>query len=509
MSITCQICQKSFDKIIPWQHLKTHNVSTDAYKDQYGSVYSEETLAKFASRIPHNKGKKVTDPDQLAKINAAIVLREERFKNGEIKRGAKCTEERRQKLSQRNKEYAAANPESGKQRAAKALSTKIAKGFDFTSPNKGKLHSNETKEKISAASKETNKIKSADANNRILDRIASINLSLINDVAEPQMQLKCLECDTEFSYVKAYFHLSKFKETLCPTCFPRIKKKSKGETELFDFIKSIADDAVPNYRKAYHSKEIDVFVPSKNIGFEFNGLYWHSEDVLLNNNKSPKSDFDKKNEFSAEGITLIQIFEDEWHCKTDIVKSRIQNILTATQHKIYARECSVSAITSKDAAKFCNEHHIMGAGRSNVRYGLYHKAELVSVMTFSKNNLSRKVTSWELNRFASKINTNVVGGASRLFARFVKDVNPESVISYSDNRWSTGNLYQQLGFTKNHNGTPNYWYVAPNSLVRIHRFSLRKSVDNKLNLPEKEIRQQQGYLRIWDSGSSKWTWNKP
>lgn len=506
MSISCAICNQTFEKIIPWQHLRIHGISSAEYKEKYGSLYSPKTLAKFQSRIPHNKGKKVTDPAQLDKIKQAIKQREERFQNGEFSRGKKKTAEQKQVLSEKTKQYAASHQEEMRERAKKAVQTKIQNGVDFSGPMRGKKHSDATKQLIRARSKEASRKKSHEANLRILDRISTGNLQLLNSVESWELLLQCNVCRSEFSFTKQYFHLSKFTKELCPVCYPRTQTKSEGERELYQYIQQLYPHAINGYRKSYHSKEIDIFIPELNIGFEFNGLYWHSEPVLLHNNKSPKSDFDKKQEFKLQGIKLIQIFEDEWHTHKEIVKSRIANILRATKENIYARKCIVKEISSKEAADFCNKNHIMGAGRSNIRFGLYFNHKLVSVMTFSQSNISRKVFTWELNRFASQLNTNVIGGASKLFRAFIKHINPTNVISYADNRWSDGNLYKMLGFEKVSDGTPNYWYILPNTCARIHRFSLRKTAADPKNSTEKAVRESQGYSRIWDSGSSKWVW---
>jgi hypothetical protein len=128
-------------------------------------------------------------------------------------------------------------------------------------------------------------------------------------------------------------------------------------------------------------------------------------------------------------------------------------------------------------------------------------------MTFTNNNISRRLKNiWEINRFSSILDTTIVGGASKLFSYFIKNYSPETVISYADNRWSKGELYQQLGFIKIHDGIPNYWYVFPNQKQRIHRYSLRKTSDDDCNLTEYEIRNQEGFFRIWDCGSAKWVW---
>mgnify|MGYP000079248993 CR=1 FL=1 len=47
---------------------------------------------------------------------------------------------------------------------------------------------------------------------------------------------------------------------------------------------------------------------------------------------------------------------------------------------------------------------------------------------------------------------------------FIKTYQPKEIISYADRRWSTGNLYDVLGFKFSHNSNPNYFYI-------VHRMS--------------------------------------
>lgn len=508
MSIICKICNTEFDKIIPWQHLKTHQVSTADYKIKFGSVYSAETLAKFESRIPHNKGTKVTDPAKLKIIRAATDQREVRFQNGEFSRGAAKTNDQKQELSIKSTEYAANNRDEIQQRAIKATATKIKNNYDFGSNMRGKKHTESAKQLISDAAVKGNQKKSENAIINAISQIDECKLTLLSDINLNPLQLQCNECTTKFTFTRQYFTaVNKLKLDICPTCFPRSVNVSKSELEIFNFIHSLCPDAISSYRTHYHSKELDIYIPSLNIGVEFNGLYWHSEQVLLANNRSATCDHTKQQDFDSQGIRVINIFEDEWEHKQDIVRSRIISLLGKSTTKIYARKCHIREVSSKDASIFCNTNHIMGKGRSNFRVGLYFDNELVSLMTFVTNNISRKlINTWEINRFASKLNTSVVGSASRLFKYFITRIMPSEVISYSDNRWSTGGLYNQLGFIKHSNGVPNYWYVATNTTVRTHRYTLRKNKDDDQSLTEYQNRQNQGYLRIWDCGSSKWIW---
>lgn len=534
--IICQICKKQFNAMITWRHLKKHGTTIKEYKVKYGEVvteeykllksklnkgennpnfglkhkWSEEQKNKKRGKVAHNKGKKVTDPEILKRQRIGIERREEKYRSGELIRHKLIqTDEMKLHLSKKTTEYALLHPEEMKARAQKSLKTKKERGYDFGYSMRGKKHSEQTKQNSRIRMLSTTQAKTIRSQTDILAKIAQIKLTLLNAITEKTLQLQCNVCNTKFSFTKQYFHPAKFKESICPVCFPCIQKISKKELEVYNFVKTICSEAIQGYRTHYHDIEIDTYIPSMNLGFEFNGLHWHSEITLLANNQNPKKDFLKKQEFLRRGIRTIQIFEDEWDLKQDIVKSRILNILGHTTQKLYARKCTVKEINSKTASLFCEENHIMGKGRSNVRLGLFFEDNLVSVMTFVKTNLSRKSISWEVNRFCSLKDLSVVGGASKLFKKFIELINPDKVISYSDNRWSEGMLYKNLGFVKTSDGSPGYWYIKANYPSRIHRFSLRKNKNDDQTLTEFENRINQGYNRIWDCGSSKWEWSNP
>lgn len=534
MPITCKICCKEFSKLISNTHLKTHNISTAEYKQLHGkdslsctiyrnqlsesrigeknSNYSnkwsteqkQNASIKHKGKTPWNKGKKVSTTEKMV---AAVMIREEKYKLGILKRvSTPHTDETKTKISIAVTEYCSNNKELTKERTQRAVETKKQKCYDFGSVMRGKKHSAATKEKIKISANISNLKKSELALSAILENIKSCNLSVICIIGNV-VTLKCNKCSNDFSITRQNFTDSKLSIDRCPYCHPpKYSNRSIGESELFEYVKSIAPDAISNVRNIIGRLEIDIFIPSKMMGIEYNGLYWHSEDVLESVGKSKYADNEKRNLLLSKNIQYTMVFEDEWLHKKDIVKSRIANILNATNNKIYARNCTINEISSSIASRFCRDNHIQSSGRSNVRYGLYYQNKLVSVMTFSNNNLSRKIKSWEINRFCNKIGTSVVGGASKLFKHFIKIYAPSSVISYADSRWSIGNLYKTLGFKFVKDTPPNYWYFYAGSTKRIHRFTLRKQI-NESSLTEKELRKNQGYHRIWDCGSSKWQWN--
>jgi predicted nucleic acid-binding Zn ribbon protein len=291
--------------------------------------------------------------------------------------------------------------------------------------------------------------------------------------------------------------------TPCSTCSD-LKLGSKKQVDLANFIKSLNVSVTHNYTLV-NNREIDVFCPQYNIGFEFDGLFWHND---LRIEKSYHSN--KTNTANSQGIRLVHIFEDEWDFKQEIVKSRIRNLLGFSASKVYARDCELKKLDKATEIKFMNDNHIQGFARSSAAYGLYYNDTLVSAMSFSKPNKAKgqkKVEGhWELLRFCSILNTSVVGAAGKLLKKFINDYNPLQVLSFADLRWSSGDLYKTLGFIEGKKTAINYWYIKNNQ--RFHRFTLRKNSQDNQMLTEYENRLNQGYLRIWDCGSSKWIWNR-
>jgi hypothetical protein len=110
---------------------------------------------------------------------------------------------------------------------------------------------------------------------------------------------------------------------ICLICNPI--KPSYGEFELSDFIRRLGVNVINKYRDKY---EIDVYVPELNIGFEFNGLYWHSELFLDNDYHLVKSEYFKK-----KGIKIFHIWEDDWKHKNEIIKSIVTNKLNINKNK--------------------------------------------------------------------------------------------------------------------------------------------------------------------------------
>lgn len=308
-------------------------------------------------------------------------------------------------------------------------------------------------------------------------------------------------CNTQFTKIACDHITSPYGG--CTHCYIN---KSYDETELYEYIKSllkIDETIVRNVRNVIDNNEIDIYLPNRRIAIEYNGLYWHSE--LYRDKKYHANKTDKCNE---SGIRLIQIFEDEWIYKKDIVKSMLKNLLQVNDNKIYARKCVIKEVSYEECSNFLNNNHLQGMCVSKYRYGLYYNDVLVSLMTFGKLrknvNGNGNKNDYELLRFCNKLNTTVVGGASKLLKHFIKTIHPQTILSYADRRYSNGNLYTTLGFHLDHISDPNYSYIIKNK--RYNRFGFRKDVlINKYNCPsdmsEHEFMKKMKWYRIYDCGN--------
>lgn len=292
-----------------------------------------------------------------------------------------------------------------------------------------------------------------------------------------------------------FYARTKQNVSLCTICNPINDTRSQAEKSIQDFILSIySGKVISSYREKY---EIDIFIPDLGLGFEYNGLYWHSET-----NKDKNYHLNKTKYFELKNIHIIHIWEDDWMSKPEIIKSQISNLLSKS-NKIHARKTEVKVVSDVDKVrKFLNDNHIQGYVSSNIKLGLYYNNELVSLMTFDNFEGRKKMEQggWNLSRFCNKIECSVIGGASKLLSYFIKKYEPLRIVSYADRDWSNGNLYKKLGFSLIKESNPDYKYIKEGK--RLHKGRFKKS-KLKYNSTESEYTKSIGLHRIWDCGKLK------
>jgi hypothetical protein len=291
----------------------------------------------------------------------------------------------------------------------------------------------------------------------------------------------------------------------CPSCF---STRSKSENEIYEYVKSLGfENAEQGNRDILDGLEIDVYIPEKRTGIEFNGLYWHSEA----NGKDKHYHLNKTLKAEESGVKLLQVFEDEWNGHRDVVLSKIRHILGVDSDRVKtgARKCVISEIGKKAAMEFLNMWHVQGFSASTIYYGAFYGDILVAVMSFKHYS---DADEWELTRFATHGGYSIPGIGGKMFSRFVKDSDPDVVKSFADRRWTLdkdNNLYTNIGFVLDEICKPDYRYIDENE--RKHKFGFRKQIlHRKYGVPlewtEKQMCDSLGFYRIWDCGLFKYVW---
>jgi hypothetical protein len=316
-----------------------------------------------------------------------------------------------------------------------------------------------------------------------------------------------------------YSQTAAFKDKYYKTCLEKYgvsnalllkRPYGKKQQEIRDWLNSYGNNFESNY-DILSGKEIDLFDTNHKLGIEYCGLYWHTEFSPQPRLKTYH--FDKHTRCKEHNVQLITIFEDEWEHKQDICKSILLHKTGKSKERIFAKHCCIKEVTREDCNNFCLENHLLGKSRfSLIRFGLYFNDKLVGIVSLgSHHRQNKKEKELVLDRLCFAKNVNIVGGASKLFKQSIKwckENNINSLISWSDNRWSDGKIYLTLGFVLDKELPPDYSYVDLKTKQRKSKQSQKKNkAARESGLTEKEWCLHNGLARIWDCGKKRWKYN--
>ncbi len=218
--------------------------------------------------------------------------------------------------------------------------------------------------------------------------------------------------------------------------------------------------------------------------------------------------------FAQQGLRIIHLWEDVWYTQQAIVQSRLLSVLGLSA-TIPARLSQSRRIDKSASDKFLSENHLQVLTGAKFKYGLYLperyfrviQAEkncftqalyesldnsnelLIAVATFSnartfvRDGLSYR--SFELIRFANLKGFTVVGGFNKLLQTFIREQNPDDIMTYADADWSDGASYEKLGFERT-GLTPPQSFGLDEQMKRTRQ----GKVENK--------------NRVWNAGSWKY-----
>ena len=168
--------------------------------------------------------------------------------------------------------------------------------------------------------------------------------------------------------------------------------------------------------------------------------------------------------------------------------------------KLRAHNCDITFCSKQTEEAFINNNHYQGYCSSNECYALKDpNGQIVEMMTFCKPRYNCSY-NWELLRLCTKKDYQVLGGASKLLAAFIKRHPNESIVSYCNESLFNGKVYEALGFKKIAT-CKSYHYEKDG--IKYHRSNFQRWKLEQLfpqyprdQFTERRIMELEGYTRV-------------
>lgn len=303
-----------------------------------------------------------------------------------------------------------------------------------------------------------------------------------------------LDITTLYKYIQLYE---------CSDLMLKDYGRSSHEREIEQFLIDHNIKYETNNRLIISPRELDFYLPDYNLAIEICGVYYHTEQF----GKDKWYHYLKWKQCKDQGITLLTYFDDELQSSCDIIKSKILYLTnTGKFKKIGARKLTISSVSIKDEREFFTKNHIQGfLNNRNITLGAYYGNKLVAALCITNRKEYKEIT-----RFAVDIQYQIPGIFSKLLKYYVRTYNYSgTIVSFSDNCHSNGQLYKTSGFVIDKYQDPSYYYSLRGS-ARMNRQQFMKAKIKKkypdidITMTEEEIMKLLGYQRIWDCGKIKW-----
>lgn len=296
----------------------------------------------------------------------------------------------------------------------------------------------------------------------------------------------------------------------CPHCH-KSAITSRAEQEIYDFVQSLGFSAIKNDRtRLVRGLELDVYIPSEKFAIEFNGLYWHSEKF-----RNKDAHQRKYQACVNTGITLYQVWEDDWVARKNVILRAIAHRLNMSHmlpellpdmpayysERLGARSTTVSSLNYQEAKKFLDEHHIQGGTPGSHYLGLKDRLNRLRAVLVLRT--TGRAGELAIERYATA--GVVSGGFTKLLSYAEREFTPRTWVTFADLSVSDGKLYELTGFRVDKMLKPDYSYIV--GLERVHKFNYRLKrfrTDPNLfyedGLTERQLAELNGLERVWDSG---------
>jgi hypothetical protein len=216
---------------------------------------------------------------------------------------------------------------------------------------------------------------------------------------------------------------------------------------------------IRNTRSVIFPKEIDIWLPDYNLGIEYHGSYWHTEDKVGDQHREKAIAAEKAN------IRLLQFFDWELIEKYEKIMFLLKDVLKFFK-RINIENCRIIQISFNSAQKFINDNSIEFCEPGSVNYGLIDSENnIVQIASFSQD--TSDIHKWKIITICSRLGFYVSGGAEKLWKKFIEDFSPRNVIAYSDARFSDGSVFKEIGMNKIYHSNSNHIFKNVKENIQI------------------------------------------
>src|SRR3990167_2573930 len=326
----------------------------------------------------------------------------------------------------------------------------------------GKKHTSETIEHL--------RRKQTLSQEEVLRRIAlrSDEFEFISDVTQYESRqdyfvFRCKLCNLECEKTLVSFE----RGSLCPECFPR--SKSIAELEIFSFVKNIYPDALSGDRKVLKPKELDIWVPNKNVAIEYNGLYWHS-DGAVDKNMSEDYHLKKLDLATKKVIRLVQFFSDEWRNRREACQNVIRCCLVYPPS--HDDPMIINDYLQRSVEReFFEKFHVNGFSSSSRAFGLKSEGKLIAVLSVKNKGAG----VYEIVRFVALAGHDIEKSRELLCDRvdtWCRSRGGRRLVVVVAPRLETEHQWTERGFSLVERRPPKTWFTD-----NVQRFKMKRGRD--------------------------------
>lgn len=224
-----------------------------------------------------------------------------------------------------------------------------------------------------------------------------------------------------------------------------------------EFVENTKPFKSPNTNRPL---ELDILIPSKNVAFEFDGIYYHSEGMLM-----CKYDYDDEkvlklwnhNYYKTElgeqiNLQVLHIRDVDFikNHKTPQINSLINRFTLPPNTLLF--DYDIKEVDYEESLKFHKENSIFNSDDFDKSFGLYQDDELIQLVSLKGN----KIINYSVNNYVilSRDEERIIFNwlkqkFKKMSAEFIRDVYPTKYV-------------ERLGFKIKEKILPTYEYAFKN-----------------------------------------------